>query len=88
MHLDYLSIRLSTYIHNMYVRTLMYTYTQKHTLAHTYMAVLIHTCIHILYVSTYIPRASASINSGYLDLVQRLEFGVDHLQINAVYQIE
>ena len=26
--------------------------------------------------------------SGYLDLVQRLEFGVDHLQKNAVYQIE
>ena len=25
---------------------------------------------------------------GYLDLVQRLEFGVDHLQKNAVYQIE
>ena len=28
------------------------------------------------------------ITSGYLDLVQRLEFGVDHLQKNAVYQIE
>ena len=27
-------------------------------------------------------------SSGYLDLVQRLEFGVDHLQKNAVYQIE
>ena len=26
--------------------------------------------------------------SGYLDLVQRLEFGVDNLQKNAVYQIE
>ena len=26
--------------------------------------------------------------SGYLDLVQRLEFGADHLQKNAVYQIE
>ena len=31
---------------------------------------------------------SLSITSGYLDLVQRLEFGVDHLQKNAVYQIE
>ena len=30
----------------------------------------------------------ASLTSGYLDLVQRLEFGVDHLQKNAVYQIE
>ena len=30
----------------------------------------------------------AIIFSGYLDLVQRLEFGVDHLQKNAVYQIE
>ena len=28
------------------------------------------------------------LTSGYLDLVQRLEFGVDHLQKNAVYQIE
>ena len=28
------------------------------------------------------------ITSGYLDLVQRLEFGVDNLQKNAVYQIE
>ena len=31
---------------------------------------------------------SAKHTSGYLDLVQRLEFGVDHLQKNAVYQIE
>ena len=30
----------------------------------------------------------SSKTSGYLDLVQRLEFGVDHLQKNAVYQIE
>ena len=30
----------------------------------------------------------AALTSGYLDLVQRLEFGVDHLQKNAVYQIE
>ena len=30
----------------------------------------------------------ASYTSGYLDLVQRLEFGVDNLQKNAVYQIE
>ena len=35
--------------------------------------------IWFLYVST---------TSGNLDLVQRLEFGVDHLQKNAVYQIE
>ena len=39
-----------------------------------------------------VPRSVAkrvtSLTSGYLDLVQRLEFGVDHLQKNAVYQIE
>ena len=29
-----------------------------------------------------------STSSGYLDVVQRLEFGVDHLQKNALYQIE
>ena len=34
------------------------------------------------------PPAFNIVTSGYLDLVQRLEFGVDHLQKNAVYQIE
>ena len=29
-----------------------------------------------------------AVTSGYLDLVKRLEFGVDLLQKNAVYQIE
>ena len=33
-------------------------------------------------------RAVLDLTSGYLDLVQRLEFGVDNLQKNAVYQIE
>ena len=35
---------------------------------------------------THTPHIRAT-TSGYLDLVQRLEFGVDHLQKNAVYQI-
>ena len=35
-------------------------------------------------------RVVLTVLTGYLDLdlVQRLEFGVDHLQKNAVYQIE
>ena len=29
-------------------------------------------------------KTNTNLTSGYLDLVQRLEFGVDHLQKNAV----
>ena len=36
----------------------------------------------------YLKAYGCEVTSGYLDLVQRLEFGVDHLQKNPVYQIE
>ena len=50
---------------------------------------LLHNDTNALGRITNITNDCASANtSGYLDLVQRLEFGVDHLQKNAVYQIE
>ena len=48
-------------------------------------------CHHLNHCSDTIHQSVAlllRLTSGYLDLVQRLEFGVDHLQKNAVYQIE
>ena len=39
-------------------------------------------------MSKYSRFSLSMSSSGYLDLVQRLEFGVDNLQKNAVYQIE
>ena len=41
-----------------------------------------------IYINIYMIGLKCLCATGYLDLVQRLEFGVDHLQKNAVYQIE
>ena len=41
-----------------------------------------------MYTVMPVPFRHRRLSSGYLDLVQQLEFGVDNLQKNAVYQIE